>query len=69
MPRVPQSRGRRRVLIRAVDDEGRGPSDDTAGGAPPGLPGLHTWRGVYLFALGCFLLWVVLLAAFGWLFS
>lgn len=26
-----------------------------------GLPGFRTWRGVYCFVLGSFLLWVVLL--------
>ena len=26
-----------------------------------GLPLLRTWRGVYLFVFGCFVLWVVLL--------
>ena len=25
------------------------------------LPGLRTWRRVYLFVFGCFVLWVVLL--------
>ena len=28
-----------------------------------GLPGLRTWRGVYLFVFGCFVLWVMLLLA------
>ena len=27
------------------------------------LPGLRTWRRVYLFVFGCFILWVVLLLA------
>ena len=26
-----------------------------------GLPWLRTWRGVYTFVFGCFVLWVVLL--------
>jgi len=26
-----------------------------------GVPGLYTWRGVYFFVFGCFILWVVLL--------
>ena len=26
-----------------------------------GLPGLRTWRGVYLFVFGSFILWVLLL--------
>jgi hypothetical protein len=50
------------------------PDDQTAGssGPPPGLadssdretglPLLRSWRGVYLFVFGCFVLWVVLLA-------
>jgi len=28
-----------------------------------GLPGLRTWRGVYVLVFGCFLLWVLLLVA------
>ena len=28
-----------------------------------GLPWLRTWRGVYLFVFGCFVLWVLLLLA------
>ncbi|HKW28370.1 MAG TPA: hypothetical protein VJT54_03475 [Verrucomicrobiae bacterium] len=27
------------------------------------LPWLRTWRGVYLFVFGCFVLWVLLLLA------
>jgi hypothetical protein len=30
---------------------------------PPGLPGFHTWRGVYFLVLGWFVARVVLLAA------
>ncbi|HEX2853682.1 MAG TPA: hypothetical protein VHO24_10615 [Opitutaceae bacterium] len=30
----------------------------------PGVPGFHSWRGVYLFVFGCFLLMVVGLAVF-----
>ena len=36
---------------------------------PPGLPGFRTWRGVYLFVFGWFVLVVALLAAFTWIFS
>jgi len=28
-----------------------------------GLPGLRTWRGVYIFVVGCFILWVAILFA------
>jgi hypothetical protein len=28
-----------------------------------GLPGVHTWRGVYALVFGCFILWVLLLLA------
>jgi hypothetical protein len=35
----------------------------------PGVPGFRTWRGVYLFVLGWFVLLVLLLAAFSRLFS
>jgi hypothetical protein len=30
----------------------------------PGVPGFRTWRGIYLFAFGFFVLVVVLLALF-----
>lgn len=36
---------------------------------PPGVPGFHTWRGVYLFVFGWFVLVVVLLAMFTRFFS
>jgi hypothetical protein len=36
---------------------------------PPGLPGLRTWRGVYLFVFGWFVLVVALLAVFTRIFS
>ena len=36
--------------------------------ADTGLPGLRTWRGVYLVVSGIFLLWVVLLTALTWMF-
>jgi len=31
---------------------------------PPGVPGFHTWRGIYAFVFGWFVLVVVLLALF-----
>jgi len=45
------------------------PDERPAGGTGPatsdddltGLPGLRSWRGVYVFVFGCFILWVVLL--------
>ena len=36
---------------------------------PPGLPGFRTWRGVYLFVLGWFVLVVILLTVFARIFS
>jgi hypothetical protein len=36
---------------------------------PPDLPGFRTWRAVYLFVFGCFVLVVVLLAVFSRIFS
>ena len=36
---------------------------------PPGVPGFRTWRGVYLFVFGWFVLVVVLLVAFTRIFS
>ena len=40
--------------------------DDTppdGGNEATGLPWFHTWRGVYLFVFGSFVLWVALLLA------
>jgi hypothetical protein len=37
--------------------------------AAPGLPCLRSWRGVYLAVLGCFVLWVAVLAALTLIFS
>ena len=45
---------------------GPDPRSDTE---PPGLPGFRTWRGVYLFVFGWFVLVVVLLAVFTRIFS
>ena len=41
------------------------PPDDAA----TGLPGLRTWRAVYLFVLGCFIVWVGLLTLLTRVFS
>ena len=35
----------------------------------PGLPGFRTWRGVYLFVFGWFVLVVILLPAFTRIFA
>ncbi|HEX9785840.1 MAG TPA: hypothetical protein VGA56_24320 [Opitutaceae bacterium] len=35
----------------------------------PDVPGLKTWRGVYLFVIGCFVFFVVLLTIFTGAFS
>jgi hypothetical protein len=35
----------------------------------PGVPGFRTWRGVYLFVLGCFVLFVIALARFTYAFA
>ena len=45
------------------------PSNQRSDAEPPGLPGFHTWHGVYLFVFGCFVLVVVLLAVFARIFS
>jgi hypothetical protein len=42
----------------------RPPDDESTG-----LPGLRTWRGVYLFVLGVFLVWLGLLAALTRMYS
>ena len=34
-----------------------------------GLPWFHSWRGVYVFVFGCFILWVALLFALTRIFS
>lgn len=49
---------------------GDGPRFESSPSAAPGavenegtgLPGFRSWRGVYLFVFGSFLVWVVLLA-------
>ena len=45
------------------------PPDQRPDAEPPGLPGFHAWRSVYLFVFGWFVLVVVLLAAFARNFS
>jgi hypothetical protein len=43
--------------------------DQPSDAEPPDLPGFRTWRGVYLFVFGWFVLVVLLLAAFARIFS
>ena len=43
--------------------------DERPEAEPPEVPGFHTWRGVYLFVFGCFVLVVVLLTVFTRIFS
>ena len=40
------------------------PPDHPADDESPGVPGFRTWRGVYVFVFGCFVLVVILLAIF-----
>jgi hypothetical protein len=40
------------------------PPDPTPENDPPGVPGLRTWRGVYLFVFAWFVVVVILLAIF-----
>lgn len=48
----------------------KGPtSDPPTESESPGVPGFRTWRGVYFFVFGCFLLVVVLLAIFTRVFA
>ena len=47
----------------------RPPPEERSDAEPPGLPGFRTWRAVYLFVFGWFVLVVVLLAAFTRFFS
>ena len=44
-------------------------SDPHSDGEPPGVPGFPTWRRVYLFTFGWFVLVVLLLAIFSRMFS
>jgi hypothetical protein len=41
----------------------------TADGEPPGLPGFRSWRGVYLFVIGSFVLYLLFLTVFSRAFS
>ena len=45
------------------------PSDRPIQDEPPGVPGFRTWRGVYLFVFGFFVLCVLLLALFSRVFA
>lgn len=48
----------------------KGPtSDQPTDSESPGVPGFRSWRGVYLFVFGCFVLVVVLLAVFTRVFA
>ena len=47
-----------------TDDSPSRPGDDTTG-----LPGLQTWRGVYLFVFGMFVVYVVLLTILSRVFA
>jgi hypothetical protein len=47
----------------------RPPPEERSDAEPPGLPGFHTWRAVYVVVFGWFVLVVVLLAAFTRFFS
>jgi hypothetical protein len=40
------------------------PPEPVADDKSPGVPGFRTWRGVYLFVFGIFVLVVILLAIF-----
>ena len=45
------------------------PPDQRFDAEPPGLPGFHAWRSVYLFVFGWFVLVVILLAVFARIYS
>lgn len=45
------------------------PSPTPPADVDTGLPGLRTWRGVYLVVCGIFVLWLVLLTALTFLYS
>jgi hypothetical protein len=44
-------------------------SDERSEAEPPGVPGFGTWRSVYLFVFGWFVLVVILLSVFTAIFS
>jgi hypothetical protein len=44
-------------------------ADERSEAEPPDLPGFRTWRGVYVFVFGCFVLVVILLTLFTGIFS
>ena len=44
-------------------------ADEPSDLEPPEVPGVHTWRAVYLFVFGWFVLVVVLLTLFTGIFS
>jgi len=46
-----------------LDSAASGESED------PGLPLLHTWKSVYLFVLGAFVIWIALLIVLTKLYS
>jgi hypothetical protein len=45
------------------------PSGPAQNNEATGLPWFRTWRGVYVFVFGCFVLWVALLFALTRIFS
>jgi hypothetical protein len=47
---------------KTADMLGLAPGPNNSDDCETGLPVLRTWRGVYLFVLGCFAWWVLLLA-------
>jgi hypothetical protein len=44
-------------------------AEEGAEGEAPGVPGFRTWRGVYVFVFGWFVLVVLLLSVFMEIFS
>ncbi len=73
-PPAPAPEGRARHSVRAGGDESNASLDNrgaqrtaascqTNSDEITSLPGLRSWRGVYLFVFGCFILWVLLLLA------
>jgi len=43
--------------------------DEPSETEPPGVPGFRTWRGLYLFVFGWFVLVVILLGVFTGIFA
>lgn len=56
-------------IDKTAGSSGLTPEPRNSGDHKTGLPLLRTWRSVYLFVFGCFVLWVALLAMLTLIYS